>query len=87
MGRNVSVLTATLQERAEAVRLQQNLQNDATGEKSNTRPGHPTAFSDAAQKDLCDRLKDLAKRRFGCTRYQVRETAFVFEEKRGLKHQ
>jgi hypothetical protein len=29
----------------------------------------------------------LAKRRFGCTRYQVRETAFVFEEKRGLKHQ
>jgi hypothetical protein len=35
---------------------------------------------------LCDRLKDLAKRGFGCTPYQVRRAAFVFAENRGLKH-
>lgn len=38
------------------------------------------------KEELCDRLKDLAKRSFGCNRYHVCKEAFIFTEKRGLKH-
>jgi hypothetical protein len=46
----------------------------------------PNTFGDAEEKDFCDRLKDLAKIGSGCTPYQVRRAAFIFAEKRVLKH-
>lgn len=46
-----------------AVRQQQNVQSDTTGEKSDTRPGHLTVFSDNVER-TCDGLKDLDKKIF-----------------------
>jgi hypothetical protein len=36
--------------------------------------------------DLCDRLKNLARRGFGCIAYRDRRTAYIFTEDGTVKH-
>jgi hypothetical protein len=36
--------------------------------------------------DLCDRLKNLVRRGFGCIAYQDRRTAYIFVDDETLKH-
>jgi hypothetical protein len=64
MGENVDIFAdsvlfrlpnTTFQKRVEAVCLQQKLQNDTTGEKSNTRTAHSTVFSDAEKTCVYDK--------------------------------
>jgi hypothetical protein len=46
--------------------------------------GHPTVFNVEEENHLAARLKDLARRGFGCTPNQIRRAAFVFANNRGI---
>jgi hypothetical protein len=48
--------------------------------------GHPTVFNVEEENHLAVRLKDLARRDFGCTPKQIRTAAFVFANNRGISH-
>jgi hypothetical protein len=48
--------------------------------------GHPTVFNVEKENHLAARLKDLARRGFGCTPNQIRRAAFMFANNRGISH-
>jgi hypothetical protein len=48
--------------------------------------GHPTVFDMEEENHLAARLKDLARRGFGCTSNQIRRAAVMFANNRGISH-
>lgn len=83
---NFNIPVTTLQNRVASSRLNQmdRLQeNELHFHKS---VGHPTVFSEGEEKDIAERLKDLANRGFGCTPLQVRKAAFVYAERRNISN-
>ena len=72
----------TLQNKISAQKLNQAIGNDVPLKAV----GHPTILSDDEEKDLAERLKCIANRGFGITPLEVKKAAFMYAEKRNLKH-